>query len=187
MKHFFALFLLTASLTGHATCRFDIQPKDVTVKWQAYKTPKKVAVQGEFKKFSFRATRAADVFTTLSGATFQVDSSSVSTGNPQRDKKIVQNFFSHNGKKLKIVGKFSAATNATATAMLELQGVSKTVVFSVDQLADKLRLTADINVLDFSLQDNLSRINLACKALHEGVTWPDVKIMLEIGGKKRCN
>jgi polyisoprenoid-binding protein YceI len=186
MRIFFILISLMVSFNGHANCRLEINSQDVKVKWLAYKTPKKVAVQGEFKKFTYSSAKADDVIGSLKDATFSVDSSSVSTGNTDRDKKIVKNFFTEDGKPIKIAGKFFSKNPSKVMAQLEIQGVSKEVSFDVDKKEDSLILSADINVLSFSLKDNLSRINLACKALHEGVTWPDVKIMIEINGKKIC-
>jgi polyisoprenoid-binding protein YceI len=169
-----------------ANCRIDIANQDVKVKWMAYKTPKKVSVQGEFNKFTFTSAKSDNVLRSLDGATFSVDSSSVSTGNPERDKKIVKNFFTNKGTALKIAGKFVSNTPSNVTAGLEISGVTKEIAFNIEKREDSLVLSGDINVLDFSLKDNLSRINLACKALHEGVTWPDVKIIIEINGKKKC-
>jgi polyisoprenoid-binding protein YceI len=187
MKNLFVIFLAMFSLESYAKCRFEITNKDVKVKWIAYKTPRKVAVQGEFKKFSFKTTNAEDWVGCLKDATFDIDSSSVSTGNPDRDKKIVNNFFTDKGKTIKISGNFHSNKSTEVNAKLEIQGTSKEVSFQTETKANTIILTTDINVLDFSLKDNLSRINLACKALHEGVTWPDVKIIIEISGAKRCD
>jgi polyisoprenoid-binding protein YceI len=186
MKNLIIIMFFVLSFNSHANCRFEIKPQDVRVKWLAYKTPRKVAVQGEFKKFSFNSTKAADVIGSLKEATFNIDSSSVSTGNPDRDKKIVSNFFTNKGKAIQISGRFSSRTPTKMTAQLVIQGVSKEVIFETEAKENILLLTTAINVLDFSLKDNLSRINLACKALHEGVTWPDVNIVIEIKGIKEC-
>lgn len=187
MKIILNLIFLFFSTTSFANCFFEIKPQNVKVKWNAYKTPKKVAVLGEFKEFTFNSSKSADAIGSLKEATFKVDSTSVATGNPDRDKKIVNNFFTINGKAIDISGKFISLTNAQATALLKINEATKEVIFEMNQKDNLLNLSADINVLDFSLKDNLSKINLACKALHEGVTWPDVKIQLEISGEKKCN
>ncbi len=186
MKMFLLFVVFFSSFSIQANCPLEIRPQDVSVKWLAYKTPKKVAVQGEFKKFSFSAAKSDDVIGSLAGATFSIDSTSVSTGNPDRDRKIVSNFFTENGKAVKISGAFAVKDKTSVTAHLKLQEVSKEVRFNLENKGTSLVLTADINVLDFSLKDNLSRINLACKALHEGVTWPDVRIIIEVSGQKSC-
>jgi polyisoprenoid-binding protein YceI len=187
MKNLFAIIFLITSFTSYADCRFEIKPQDVKVKWLAYKTPKKVAVQGEFKKFTFNTVKADDLIGSLKDATFNIDASSVSTGNPARDKKIVNNFFIENGNAIRISGKFSSKQAQEVTAKLEIQEVSKELNFEIEKKENTLILDTHINVLDFSLKENLSRINLACKALHEGVTWPDVRIIIEISGTKKCN
>lgn len=187
MRASFTLVCILTSFTSSANCRFLITPQDVKVKWLAYKTPKKVAVQGEFEKFSINSAKSDDVVGSLRDATFIIDSSSVSTGNADRDNKIVKNFFTEDGKAIKIAGKFSSKEPTKVKAQLEIQGVSKEVTFASEKKDGSLILTTDINVLDFSLKENLSRINLACKALHEGITWPDVKIVIEITGTKKCD
>jgi hypothetical protein len=87
---------------------------------------------------------------------------------------------------VKISGTFSVKDKTSVTALLKLQEASKDVRFNLENKATSLILTADINVLDFSLQDYLSRIKLACKALHEGVTWQAVRIIIEVSGQKSC-
>lgn len=184
-----ALFFLSTffGLNSYGACNFIVPTENVKVIWTAFKTPKKVGVQGEFKKFSFNAPTAADVASVIKATTFTIDSSSVSTGNPARDKTIVTNFFVLKNKPLQISGRFLSVDAKKAVMTLKINGQEKNVNLDVAQEGDTWKLTGEINVLEFALKESFDNIALACKALHEGVTWPDVKLALEVSAKRSCD
>lgn len=183
------LFFLSSilSLNSYAACNFMVPTENVKVIWTAFKTPKKVGVQGEFKKFSFNSPTAADVASVIKATTFTIDSGSVSTGNPARDKTIVTNFFVVKQKPLAISGRFVSADAKKAVMALKINGQEKNVNLDVAQEGDLWKLNGEINVLEFALKESFDSIALACKALHEGVTWPDVKLALEFSAKRSCD
>lgn len=51
---------------------------------------------------------------------------------------------------------------------------------------DKFRILTSINVLDFMMGSNLKALTLACKAKHQNIKWPDVKVVVEGNLKQKC-
>ena len=187
MKRFAAIIALI-SFNASAACVYKVTPDTTKVSWTAYKTPKKVGVGGEFKKFTVKSPEsAASIDELVAKTTFDIDASSVSTTNPDRDKKIVSNFFTSKGKVIAINGKVTKVAAKEVTAALTLGTTTKDVMFTKAEAGDKTTLSSQINVMDYNLKSNLEAITAACKALHEGVTWPEVMIAVEFQTTKTCN
>lgn len=180
----FGLILFSAQTFG--ACKYGVSKEDSKISWTAFKTPRKVGVTGEFKKFELKFKKTDSMKKLLKKASFEIDTQSVFTNNPDRDKKIVKNFFTTDKKPLKIEGKITSFTNESSTMKLTIGEKSKEVILKNSYKDGLWKMEGEINVLDFKLDSNLSNINLACKALHEGVTWPDVKIAVEFKEIKTC-
>ncbi|MGE3610565.1 MAG: YceI family protein [Bacteriovoracaceae bacterium] len=176
------------SLQVSAACLVEATAKDSKVSWTAFKTPKKVGVNGEFRKFSIQSTKKSHetISSLLKDSSFEIDTTSVSTGNPERDQKIVKSFFTTNEKAVSIKGKVTSVNKNEATVQLDINGTKKDVKMLLTEAAEMNKLEGEINVLDFNLKSNLEAITAACKALHEGVTWPEVKIAIEFKSTKTC-
>ena len=167
------LSLLTS--TSFAKC-LDYNQADVMVSWEAFKTPAKVGVKGEFKKFKIiPAKQKGNISEVLNGATFEVDSTSVHTKNKARDNKIVKNFF----KDVDIKGKVTSVKAKKFVIDMVIKGKKLKVPMTYVIQGNTLSANGTIDVFDFLLHDNLKAINKACYALHEGKTWNDVNIYLK--------
>ncbi len=175
MKILSLIILTIFSINSFAKC-LDYDKSQTSIMWEAFKTPAKAGVKGEFKGFDIKPSKTkAQLKDILLGSTFSIDSSSVFTKNPARDKKIVSNFFS----KVEIKGKVTQVKQKVLT--LELTMNNKKVKVPMNYILQGHTLSANgtIDVFDFMMQDNLSAINKACYALHEGKTWNDVNIYLK--------
>ena len=65
------------------------------MKWTAFKTPAKAGVSGIFKNLGIvERSKAKTMKGLLTGTTYNIDTESVFTKNPDRDKKIAKFFFS---------------------------------------------------------------------------------------------
>jgi hypothetical protein len=158
--------------------------------WTAFKTPKKVGVTAKFDKFTIApGTSGSSVETLLTGASFNVDTRSVNSGDKARDAKIIMNFFKLAGKAVTITGKVLAAKEGKAQVELNMNNVKQNVEFAytLDSKTNELKLTSKIDVLKFTMQKHLAQITKACYEKHEGVTWPDVDLQLTTTLKKVCN
>ena len=179
MKFLVFSSLLVLANGAQAACVSKYVQEGSTLAWTAFKTPKKVGVGAKFDKFTITSKPAATIQAAITGSTFTVDSSSVNSGNPARDKKIVDNFFTSAAKPIKIEGKVEKVEKDTATVSFTINGVTKSVPMKVAVVEKMATLSGSINVLDFSMSKELAALNEACKALHEGKTWADVDLKLD--------
>lgn len=184
---FLVTFLLLLPLKSIAACQYQLDQNGTTLNWTAFKTPKKVGVKAKFDKFSISSKDQSSVINAIKTANFSVESTSVNTGMPARDKKIVDFFFTKDGKSLTIAGNVTEVKGDTATVNLNFNGVQKPVSFKITEAKDSATLTSKIDILDFALSSQLAAINEACKALHEGKTWSDVELVLEAKFTSKCN
>ncbi len=152
-----------------------------TVEWTAFKTPAKVGVKGTFDeiKLSEVNREAATLEEGLKGAQFAIVTSSASTGDPARDETLRLNFFT------KLVGNingfFGEFKEGKVLVHLTLNGITKEKEFAYEATEAGVKLKGSIDILeDFAAKDAFSALHTACNALHEGKTWSDVEIAVEI-------
>lgn len=191
MKKFLAIALVMGSVSAFAqnkNCSFEYVKDGSSVNWVAFKTPKKVGVKGSLSEFKINSKAATTAYGILEGATFEVNSQSVVTGDKARDAKIMTFFFKKMLNKAMITGKVLKVTDKTAEVELSMNGKTQVAVLNstFDNAKNVLNLKGKIDVLNFDMKSNLETLTKACGALHEGVTWPDVEIELVAAVKKSC-
>lgn len=191
MKALILAFVLPLSFTSFAAtdlCSVNYAPEGSTLSWTAFKTPKKVGVKGQFNVFKIISTKSASIDELLSNATFEVDTKSISTNDKARDAKIFQFFFKNMVKGSTINGKVLKVGPTSVDVEFSLNGATKiiTLAKAYDESKNTVALKGEMNVLDFDMKDNLATLTKACNTLHEGVTWPDVKIELIASVPKTC-
>ncbi|MCS4240047.1 YceI family protein [Myroides odoratus] len=152
-----------------------------SIEWTAFKTPAKVGVKGTFDevKLSEVNQEAATLAEGLKGAQFSIVTSSASTGDPARDETLRLNFFS------KLVGNingfFGEFKDGKVLVNLTMNGITKEKEFTYEATEAGVKLNGSIDILtDFTAQDAFNALHEACNALHEGKTWSDVEIAVEI-------
>lgn len=166
--------LLFSSMT-FANC-YEVSNANTKIKWEAYKTAKKVGVKGEFKKFDIKATKKqGKIEELIRGARFTIDVNSVHTKDKSRDAKIEKFFF----QDMKISGVVNKVDSNYLYVDMTLAGKTVKVPMKYDIEDGELEAEGTIDVLDFALGKNLSAINKACLALHEGKTWNVVQVEIE--------
>ena len=187
MKRILLLLLLIPSISFAKKCVMHADKNEIALSWIAYKTPLKAGVGGKFTKLGIRNDLKGEKLSELlTGIQFDIDSSSTSTGNTDRDGKIVKFFFRKMVKGLMISGKTEKYSKKILHTKLTMNGVTKTVELKVEKLKNMITATGVIDVFDFNLYESLKGINKACYDLHEGKTWNDVKVILEIKLKESC-
>lgn len=152
-----------------------------SIEWTAFKTPAKVGVKGTFDevKLSEVNQEAATLAEGLKGAQFSIVTSSASTGDPARDETLRLNFFS------KLVGNingfFGEFKDGKVLVNLTMNGITKEKEFTYEATEAGVKLNGSIDILtDFTAKDAFNALHEACNALHEGKTWSDVEIAVEI-------
>lgn len=180
--------LINTSLVASASCQFTYSDKKTKISWVAFKTPKKVGVNASFNKIFIKTkkSKAKSINDLINGARFTVDSTSVNSANPDRDAKLINNFFTTNNKPLQISGKVLSIKDNVLELELQLNQTKKVLKMITKLEGQIFQAQATIDVLDFALGDNLRAINEACKELHENKTWPDVEIKIESEFEQKC-
>lgn len=157
---------------------FQVNDKNIELKWTAYKTPAKAGVSGSFSKIKLKGPlKGKTIAKVVETTTFEIDALSVNTKNPDRDAKLVKNIFKTIAGK-KITGKFTSMAKGELTVLITMNGVTREVPMSYKENNNAIMANGYIDMLDFSMKGQLSAINKACYELHEGKTWSDVALTL---------
>ncbi len=189
MKYFSQVILFFIfSSSVFADCS-QVELASSQLEWTAFKTPKKVGVKVKFDRYEIKSQPGKTINEILSKSSFNVDSTSVNSGNPERDKKIVKFFFTQNDKVIPIVGNVTKVSDKTVDVLFKINNIEKSISLTKVIKDNELILKGVIDTLDFKLSDSLAAINNACKALHEGKTWSDVEIQITAQFKPstQCN
>ena len=183
-----ALSLLLISNTAFAKkCIFELKKDSLQVEWIAFKTPKKIGVKGTFEKLGVKNfTKTQSFGNMLKGLTFNIDTNSINTSDPARDKKIYSNFFKTMNSGDKISGRVLNYKRKVLTLAVKMNGKEIEVPLLMDKEKLIFTATGHIDILDFAMGGNLAAINKACSELHEGKTWSDVTVTLRGNYLESC-
>lgn len=152
------------------------------LQWTAFKTPQKVGVKGTFTDIQLNGvqTDASSLQQALTGATFVVVTSTVTTGDPVRDNTLSTAFFT------KMVGNingyFKSFSQDHVVVNVTMNGISKDKEFAYS-IDDKgtLAIEGAIDIVgDFTAQSAFDSLHQACGTLHEGKSWTDVDLLITI-------
>ena len=163
------------------------QDGNVSVSWEAYKTPRKVGVGGIFDNVTYTAVapEGNNFREILVGSSVVIETSSVNSKDSGRDELLVKFFFKQMNEsviKAKIVNiksdKRMRGKPKTGEMSVEILMNGVTKIIPMKYVFDNGDLSAkgSIDLLDFSAKKALSTISEACFDLHEGKTWSDVSI-----------
>lgn len=182
MKKIIAGMVLVGSMAFAAM----IDANEAKAKWTAFKTPAKLAVNGTFDDVVFKfgkANAAQSIESQLDGATATIDVSKVKTGDDERDKTIVENFFKKFKKQdpIKVTFKdvIEGKDKGTILASVRMNGKTNKVPMQFEVANKKLTVKGVIDLTEFNAEDARASLQAAVSDLHEGLTWSQVEIALE--------
>ncbi len=189
MKRLLMTLLATAGLLQAECCLEMATP--VKVEWTAYKTPKKIGVDGGFLATVYHGKKeAADLKGLLLHSRVQLEVNNVDTKDPFRDAKLVQFFFNMmqgaviEADVVSIEGDDMKGTLVVNIAMNN-RAIDVPLAYSVD--SGRFRARGVLNLLDFNAEEPLKMLTLNCYAPHEGKTWEDVTVGFSFDLAKRCD
>ncbi len=153
---------------------------DYSLEWTAFKTPKKVGVKGTFDKMELTDVKeAATLLESLEGSKFTVETPTVNSKDPLRDDKLKAGFFAKMAGN--ITGSFGAFKDGKVAVSITMNGVTKEKVFAYESTESSVKINGSIDMIaDFTANAAFDSIHELCKDLHEGKTWTDVDIAVEI-------
>ncbi|TGL86408.1 YceI family protein [Leptospira congkakensis] len=200
MKIFYSTLVLIAlsfstGLIAQENCTYEYDPSQTSLEWTAFKFTEKTGVKGKFDSIKvIGKQKDKSKFGAVASIQFEIDSSTVNSGVPDRDGKIKKFFFGSVKGNKKISGSFSdISTGETGTAKLNLRfGNSKTSVpVNFVWKDDVVEVTGTVDVLALGLKSGLSKLNLECNDLHKGSDglsklWPTVDVKVVSTIKKVC-
>ena len=186
--------LLSSSLFG--ACEYS-QKGDIVVGFQAYKTPLKIGVGGEFNNVGYvnNTKTAKNLSVLLKGSTVSINTGSVDSANPIRDKKLVDFFFntmSQKGIQAKITDlkedKSDGSAKITGVVFVDIKmnNVSHPAEMRFSYEKGVLQADGVIDLKDYNALNSLNSINKACYDLHKGKTWSDVAISFNMNIQEDC-
>ncbi len=177
-------------------CQLIYQPDSTTLTWTAYKTTEKIGVSGTFNALEINGVKSSrTIQSILENASFSIAIDSINSNNPDRDYKIRQFFFSNMLETESLTGNVTSVEGnqklGKATVALQLNNKQKEVPFTYLLSGNQLKLTANIDLLDWNASAAIDSLNNQCYELHKGgdgisKLWPEVKIELVSTFKKDC-
>ncbi|MCX7634012.1 MAG: YceI family protein [Turneriella sp.] len=176
----------------YSQCRFDFDPGAAKLEWKAYKFTERLGVSGTFNTIRTGGTAVAETpELVFRNATFEIDSLSVNTNNPDRDKKIAEAFFKGMKEPGKITAKVVSVSGDRAALRLRLNGVEKDIEATLRRDGKDLEVNFRIDVADFKALGPLAALNKVCLELHKGKDgksklWPDVDVRITAALKPLC-
>lgn len=174
-----------AAKTKGTDCSYRIAKKSVQVNWTAFKTTKKVAVNGTFNEVTIDATSnvsAAELL--IPKTTFIIHTSTVNSNKPERDLRLVELFFAKFSETdISGVFKTSSGDNGNGGGIVEISmnGFSKDTPYTYRILGNNIEIVTSINIDSWNGQAAIVSLNKACRKLHAGEdgiskTWKDIEV-----------
>lgn len=175
------------------SCTYSYNPSSSVLNWTAFKTTEKVAVKGSFNTITVAGNNVSDdPLKVLQGATFEIPVATVNSANPERDKKITENFFGAMTNTPLISGEVKSFDNGSVFLNIKLNDVVREVKGSYimnDNGAFSIDATLDLT--NFNGKDAIASLNKICGKLHAGTDgisklWENVDLHFETIFKKEC-
>jgi len=167
-KILLSILLISASL-------YALEVQNTTVKFTAFKTYAKIGVSGVFDKVDVNMNTGDTVETLLKNATANIDTSSVNSGNEERDMKLVKKFFDVQNI-TNIQAKIIDVTDNTLVLKLTMNLRTLKIPMRYSDTNNTINAKGVIDLADFSMLKSLQSLNRACYVRHKGKTWQDVNI-----------
>lgn len=181
-----------------SNCEYSYDHSATKFKWTAFKLTEKVGVNGSFDKISIEGTRDRQISIPLvfENLRFNVDLSSINSGQNERDKKILKYFFGNLKDSTEISGTFSkikiSNNFGTADLNLKMNSIEKIVPVKIMiQNNSDLELRASIDLLNWDMGEAIKSLNKECYDLHKGKDgvsklWPEVELEVNTKLKATC-
>lgn len=186
-----ALSLFSANAFSD-TCIHSIKEGTEKLTWTGFKYSTKAPVNGTFKKITFTQNKNSESMEELlKSITFEIDTTSVDSGNAVRDVTLKKSIFAFLKTPDRITGKVVSATPLDLG--LEIMINAKTPMqMSLDTKDGKIIATGTLNLFEHDLKKSYAALHLACKGLHTGEdgepkTWSSAGIRIEADYEVKCS
>ena len=187
---FLFLFFSTSAFAEDCTYQFDI--KNSLVQGTGYKFTDKQGVTAKFKSFNLsRNTKQKSLEDLIKGLVITVDLKSLDSGDPLRDRNILETLFA------KLVGGLTAVvsvknlTDKSIQTELKINNRSQKVKFDYSVQEDVLTARGQFDSLQYGFGKQIENLKKRCGPLHVGkdgksVTWTDFGLSVKAKILKVC-
>ena len=173
-------------IVGSIVCAASIDATKAQVKWTAFKTPAKIAVNGTFDDVKFKfgtPNKTQSLESQLNNASATIDIMKVNTADAGRDETIRKSFFDNFNKKepIKVTFKdvIEGKNKGTILANVRMNGKTQKVPMQYDVSGGKIIAKGVLDLGLFGLENARASLQNAAKELHENLTWSQVEITFE--------
>ena len=179
------------------TCTYTYDAASTSIKWISFKTSAKVAVGGTFNEFTVDGTEPSNSESAVfENAYFSINTSSVNSGNEERDPKLIKFFFNTMVATETITGGIASISEAVkgkgaAVVKITMNKQSRDVNATYTLEGNVLTLSATVNMADWDASNAITVLNTECKDLHtgdDGVSklWEEVDFEITTTLVKSC-
>jgi hypothetical protein len=159
----------------------------VKVIWTAFKTPKKLGVNGTFSKIDLQGHFSGNsIKEIVTGSSIKINSQSVDTKDKGRDANISENFFKKVTGDPVITASVESMDEHFINLHITMNNKKILVPLSYKIHRNKLEAKGTLDIFDFGMADSLKSLAEVCKEKHEDKSWNDVDLKLEANFKKKC-
>jgi len=150
---------------------------DLGVKWVGYKNKVKVGVPGTFKEVTLSIEKNDDLSEFLKSANVSINTLSLDSKLPFRDKNITSTLFSLVSAK-EIKGSIASVDVEKNELVLKvtMNQIEKDVLMKFEKSDSTIMAKGKIEILDFDLKDSFLAFAKKCGALHQMTSYSDVDI-----------
>ena len=174
-------------------CTYTADAAAVTVGWKAFKFTERTGVGGGFSAVAIAGAKGAPAaHSALDGLSFEIATAAVDSKNPDRDKKIVEQFFGTMKETTALKGTLAVTGPDAGTLTVTMNGATHPVPVKLAAgEGDSLTLSGTLDVTTWGAGGAIDALNKVCEDLHKGADgvsklWPDVEISAVVPLKKDC-
>ena len=161
---------------------YTIEPKTTTINWTAYKTTDKIPVKGVFKTVNVVNSKVStNPFEAINGIEFSVPVNSIDTKKPNRDAKIIKDFFGSMKSTQNLMGRINLGENGKGDIDFSMNGITTKLPITYVISGQLAEINATLNLDNWKAQLAIEALNKVCNEKHKGadgisITWNEVNI-----------
>ncbi|RAX59270.1 hypothetical protein CCZ01_00595 [Helicobacter monodelphidis] len=182
--------LLALVALGTLTWGANLDTTKTKMTWTAYKFYDKTPVSGTFGDIKYDFGKVPTSIEGLKGAKATINGLSVDLADETKNQTVKENFFQQfkSPEIVVVIDKITADAKNKNKGRLEatitMNGKSIPAWLPYEVKKDKFYAQGVVDFNDFALNSALAKLHESCKELHEGKTWSEATISVEIPIKK---
>ncbi|MBL4862780.1 MAG: YceI family protein [Crocinitomicaceae bacterium] len=175
------------------SCMYSYNEGTTEFQWTAYKMAEKTAVPGGFNEITVTSEMSEDPKEVMESIEFTMKTSSVNSGNDERDPKIVKHFFETINTEMIEGNVKSLNDDGTAIIQVTMNAITFDIhgEYTLDEGQFEFNSTVDLSA--WNALAGLTALNTICKDLHTGEDgvvsklWSEVALSFSTKLKSDCD